>query len=99
MAKVSSKLEVTIPQPLAERFGIQPGDEVEWTAAEGALRLVPAKQLPESTNTTPVEERLKSFDESTRRQMERQKDRILPPAPDGGRGWTREELYTRGRSR
>ena len=30
MAKVTSKLQVTIPKAIAEQYGIKPGDEIEF---------------------------------------------------------------------
>ena len=33
MSKVTSKLQVTLPKTIADRYGIQPGDEIEWSAA------------------------------------------------------------------
>ncbi|HET8938830.1 MAG TPA: AbrB/MazE/SpoVT family DNA-binding domain-containing protein [Polyangiales bacterium] len=43
MSKVTSKLQVTIPKLIAERFGIVPGDEVEWEPGPDAVRIVAAK--------------------------------------------------------
>jgi AbrB family looped-hinge helix DNA binding protein len=88
MAKVTSKLQVTVPKRLAQRFGIKPGDEIEWEAAGDAIRVVPSKVLKRN-----VEERLKLFEQATARQQERQRLGALPPEPD--RGWTREDLYER----
>ena len=30
MAKVTSKLQVTLPKALADQYGIEPGDEIGW---------------------------------------------------------------------
>jgi AbrB family looped-hinge helix DNA binding protein len=93
MAKVSPELQVTIPKALADRFGIRPGDEVDWTASEDALRLVP---VPRETTTNPLstEERLELFRQSMERQQEREKaNPPVPRQPGEGRGWTREDLY------
>lgn len=43
-----------------------------------------------------VEERLRLFDEALHRQREREKAR--PLAEEADRGWTREDLYRRGRA-
>jgi hypothetical protein len=43
-----------------------------------------------------VEERLRLFDEAMHRQREREKARPLEEEAD--RGWTREDLYRRGRA-
>jgi AbrB family looped-hinge helix DNA binding protein len=93
MAKVSPEYKVTLPKEIADRFGIQPGDEVEWMASGDSIRILPpARQTPLDRET-----RLRLFDEATRRQELRETRR--GPLPSAGeRGWTREDLYTRGRS-
>ena len=91
MSKVTSKLQVTVPKAIAERFGIRPGDEIQFQAAGDAIRIEPAaKRKPLS-----IEERLKLFDEATRRIRKRR----WKGEPPKHRGWTREELYDRGRPR
>jgi AbrB family looped-hinge helix DNA binding protein len=91
MSKVTSKLQVTLPKALAERFGIRPGDEVELEAMEGAIRiLVPARAVP-----LDREERLHLFDRATARQRKREARRG-PVSPAKDRGWKREDLYDRG---
>ena len=92
MAKVTSKLQVTIPKALAERYGIRPGDEIEWEAAGQFIRVVPASRHRLRLN---VAERLALFDAATERQRLREARR---PVPTGvvDRGWTRDELYERG---
>lgn len=92
-SKVTSKLQVTIPKALAERFGIRPGDEIEWEPAGSFIRVVPAGAT--RLRLEDVEERLRLFDEATERQRTREGSN--PPAGGlGDRGWTREDLYTRG---
>ncbi|OFV88945.1 MAG: hypothetical protein A3J75_08525 [Acidobacteria bacterium RBG_16_68_9] len=93
MAKVTSKLQVTVPKALAERYDIEPGDEIEWEAAGDAIRVVPRRKKPAGDVPT----RLKLFDQATARQRERERSNPLAPAAD--RGWSREELYDRGRAR
>ena len=39
--KVSSKGQITIPIALRERFGLNPGTEVEFVASGGALLIKP----------------------------------------------------------
>jgi AbrB family looped-hinge helix DNA binding protein len=94
VAKVTSKLQVTVPKAIAQRFGIEPGDEIEWEAAGDAIRIVPAR--PRSRGGT-IPARLKLFDQATARQRER--GRRIRRAEASQRGWTREELYGRGGSR
>jgi len=93
MAKVTSKLQVTVPKALAQRYHIEPGDEIEWEAAGDVIRVVPPRAKPAGGLVT----RLKVFDQATARQRIREHARPLAAATD--RGWTREELYDRGRSR
>jgi len=91
MSKVTSKLQVTLPKALAERYGIRPGDEIDWEAAGDVIRVTMGPRDAAGRN---VEERLAIFDQATARQTERQKGR--KGAPDAGRGWSRAELYGRG---
>jgi len=42
MAKVTTKLQLTLPKRLAERCGISPGDEVEFAAAGDIIHLIAA---------------------------------------------------------
>jgi AbrB family looped-hinge helix DNA binding protein len=94
MAKVTSKLQVTIPRALAKTYGIEPGDAIEWSASGDGIRLSPVAK----TRELDVKARLRLFDRATLRQKERER---ATKAPRGAadRGWTREELYDRGRSR
>jgi AbrB family looped-hinge helix DNA binding protein len=95
MAKVTSKLQVTIPKVIATRHSIKPGDEVEWSDAGDAIRLVPVEQ--HSLGPVAVQDRLKWFDDATDRQRLRASQAPTTFAsPGADRGWTREELYSRG---
>jgi AbrB family looped-hinge helix DNA binding protein len=85
MSKVTSKYQVSIPKALADQLGVQPGDEVEWQVAGDEFRVRPAR----SKEVRSVEDRLKSFDETTKRIAAYQKKRGLK----GSRDWTREDLY------
>jgi AbrB family looped-hinge helix DNA binding protein len=96
VAKVTSKLQVTVPKAIAERYGIRPGDEIEWVAAGDAIRVVPAGRQDKRAD---AEWRLKLFDAATDRQRQRQSIRPRRRAARGGRGWVREELYERARPR
>ena len=92
MAKVTSKLQVTLPKAIADRFHVRPGDEIDWQDAGEVIRVVPRKA--KSTDRSP-KMRLRLFDEATRRQGSREAARRRPRTRRG-RGWTREELYRRG---
>ncbi len=94
MAKVTSKLQVTVPKALAERYAIRPGDEIAWEAAGDVIRVVPQGRRTAADGAT----RLHLFDKATDRQRRRNRasGALRPPT---GRGWTRAELYDRGRAR
>jgi len=92
MAKVTSKLQVTVPRALAARYDIEPGDEIAWEAAGDAIRVVPARRRPPDAAA-----RLRLFDKATARQRERQ--RAVRVARATERGWRREDLYDRGHPR
>lgn len=90
MAKVTSKLQVTIPKALARKAGIRPGDDIEWEQAEEVLRIRPAARGIPLLST---EEKLRLFDEQTSRQSLRRESSENAGSED--RGWSREELYDR----
>ena len=90
MSKVTSKYQVSIPKALAERIGIRVGDELAWEDAAGVLR---ARVATAAKARMTLRERLRLFDAATARQEERDRKRRLPRGK--GRGWTREDLYTR----
>ena len=94
MAKVTSKLQVTVPKAVAESYGIRPGDEIAWEPAGDVIRVVTRGR------EKPVDRaaRLRLFDQATERQ--RRRDRSFGSrSASRGRGWTREDLYDRGRAR
>jgi AbrB family looped-hinge helix DNA binding protein len=94
MAKVTSKLQVTIPKRIAEQFAIKPGDDIEFVATVDGLRV--KTRACERGSELSVAERLRLFDQATERQRRRQAGMKLPASTSADRGWTREELYTRG---
>ncbi|MFW6206998.1 MAG: AbrB/MazE/SpoVT family DNA-binding domain-containing protein [Gemmatimonadota bacterium] len=96
MSKVTSKRQVTIPKEIADRYGIEAGDEIDWMPAGDTIRLISHK--PATHPFLSVEERLELFDRATERQLRRQEGRI-PVEPPKDRGWRREDLYDRGRPR
>lgn len=97
MSKVTSKRQVTIPKAVADRYGIGPGDEIHWVPAGNEIRVVPPGAP--AVARLSKRERLELFDRAT----ERRERRSAEPEPGAGdateeRGWTRGELYDRGRS-
>lgn len=97
MAKVTSKLQVTIPKRLAEEYGIAAGDEIDFVGAEDVIHMVPPRRRRPS-ELSP-EERLRLFDTATTRQRDREKAMRLRGEPPAERDWKREDLYTRGNTR
>ena len=97
MAKVTSKLQVTIPKAVADRLGIRPGDDVDWRVEGREARVSRSSLVGRLTR----EERQAMFDEMMRRQDVRNRRwwREFGKKDVADRGWTREELYTRGRAR
>jgi AbrB family looped-hinge helix DNA binding protein len=95
MSRVTSKLQVTVPKAIADRYGIRPGDDIEWVPAGDSIRVVPPGRKPPVLD---LELRLKLFDAATERQRlrERRKPRA---AARRERGWRRDDLYERGRPR
>jgi len=94
MAKVTSKYQVTVPRRIADAYHIQPGDDIDWVAAGDVIRVIPPGQQAAPPDR---ESQLRWFDQAT----ERHRKRPSPPAtrPSRDRGWRREDLYGRGRSR
>ena len=87
-SKVTSKLQVTIPKAIADRFGIRPGGKIVWEVAGGGLRVT----VPGRGRRLGADERQRLIAESWARQ--RAREAIGPAfAPVEGRGWTREDLY------
>jgi hypothetical protein len=78
-------------------FKDDPKDPVHWTpvqptGASGAIALDPSQPFNDAIATS-----LRSFDQATERHRKR---RPAPaPATPRDRGWKREDLYRRGRSR
>jgi len=95
MAKVTSKRQVTIPKAIADQYRIREGDELEFVPAGDAIRVLPPGTGVESR---PVAARLSLFDSATARQRARQGSRAPARGKAKDRGWTREELYDRGRA-
>jgi bifunctional DNA-binding transcriptional regulator/antitoxin component of YhaV-PrlF toxin-antitoxin module len=100
MAKVTSKLQLTLPKAIADRYKIRPGDDLEWLPAGDAIRVV-KRDAAAADDPKTVKERLQLFDQATARQRKRQSGsgKLRPEESSQNRGWTREELYDRGLSR
>jgi AbrB family looped-hinge helix DNA binding protein len=94
MARVTGKFQITLPKAVADRCGIRVGDELDVRSIGRSIQM--ERRAPAEA-TLARTERLAHFDAATRRQRARQANR--PSGATRSRGWTREELYGRGRSR
>jgi AbrB family looped-hinge helix DNA binding protein len=94
MAKVTGKFQITLPKALAERCGIRVGDDLELRPVGRSIQI---DKRPPHDATSGSRDRLAHFDRATVRQ--RARERAAPRIPAKSRGWTRQELYARGRAR
>jgi looped-hinge helix DNA binding domain, AbrB family len=94
MSKVTSKFQISIPRSFADQLRIKPGDEIAWRVTGEELRISPAK----AGQAMPTEKRLELFDAATKRQAARNRTRGTNRT-GSSRGWRREDLYDRGRTR
>jgi AbrB family looped-hinge helix DNA binding protein len=94
MAKVTSKYQVTVPRAVADQYNIRPGDEIDWVAAGEVIRVIPPGKESAGEDR---ESRLRLFDQASERHRRRLRAQKTPHSRD--RGWAREDLYGRGRSR
>ena len=96
MSKITSKLQITLPKAVAERFGLHPGDEIAWEVAGNAIRIVP-RLKSRAPGTTA--RRLRLFDQATERQTARAgRFDAKSLRAVRSRGWSREDLYARNRA-
>jgi len=103
MSKVTSKLQLTIPKSIAEKFRIHPGDELEWSPLGGTIRIQLARPRARKGAELTLEEKLALFDQN----MARVKNLQAAEAEEAARlrrvqkdrAWKREDLYDRGFSR
>jgi AbrB family looped-hinge helix DNA binding protein len=92
MAKVTSKLQITLPKRIADEHGIVPGDEIRFESTGHSITIIPGKQRDQTKLSR--EERLRLFDEATRRLESRAAQ--LPASTPSKRDWQRDDLYRRG---
>ncbi len=83
MSKVTSKLQVTLPKALAQRYGIAPGDDIRFEEAGEVIRVVPAN-TGASEQGLDTEARLRLFDAATDRQRARRGRPAFTPRRDAG---------------
>jgi AbrB family looped-hinge helix DNA binding protein len=92
MARVTGKFQLTLPKALAEAAGIRVGDELDVERVGTRLEL----KVRSAGDVSPEAARLAHFDRASAR---RRKRGFARAGFTAGRGWTREELYRRGRAR
>jgi AbrB family looped-hinge helix DNA binding protein len=92
VAKVTSKLQITLPKRIAEKHGIVPGDEIRIESTGNTITIAPGNVSSQAMLSR--EERLRLFDEATRR-LEKNAAR-LSASVTKKRDWKREDLYSRG---
>ena len=93
MSKVTSKYQVTLPKKIADSYAIRPGDEIDWVPAGDVIRVIPPGRRDMAIDK---ESQLRLFDQATYRLRNRPATPPQVESPD--RGWSREDLYGRGRS-
>ncbi len=99
MAKVTSKLQLTVPKAIADQYGIKPGDELKWVPAGESIRVELLRGKAGAGHELTTEERLALFDDNTKWLDEMQAEELKESKAKGtritreNRGWTREELY------
>ena len=94
MAKVTGKFQITLPKALVDRCGIRIGDELDFQPIGRYIRI---DRSPARDEAGDRQARLTHFDQATKRQRARKAARSARSGRS--RGWTREELYVRGRTR
>jgi AbrB family looped-hinge helix DNA binding protein len=99
MAKVTSKLQLTVPKAIADQYGIKPGDELEWVPAGESIRVELVRRKARAGHELTTDERVELFDANTKWLDEIQAEELKEAKAKGtritreNRGWTREELY------
>jgi len=86
-------VQVTLPKRIAEAHGIAPGDHIEFESLGDDIRIVAGGHRRGSVLS--LDERLRLFDEASRR-IETRSGQLPAAGQPAGRGWKREDLYTRG---
>ena len=76
------------------KYRLRPGDEIDFVAAGDVIRVLPPGQTASAEHR---EARLHLFDQATARQRARKSATRIQTSTN--RGWKREDLYRRGRSR
>ena len=67
---MTSKLQVTVPKALAQRYGIRPGNYIRFEESGEVIRVTP-ENARTRTEGLDIERRLRLFDAATARQCAR----------------------------
>ena len=94
MAKVTGKFQITLPKALVDECEIRVGEELDFHAIGGSIQI---DRRFRADGARLRAERMNQFDRATKRQRNRQA--VASTIRSRSRGWTREELYRRGRAR
>jgi AbrB family looped-hinge helix DNA binding protein len=92
MAKVTNKLQVTLPKRIAEAHGIAPGDDIEFVSSGPVIQIHTSANRAAQIQLSK-EERLRLIDQASQRQRAREADSDWPLKQTGERDWQREDLY------
>jgi bifunctional DNA-binding transcriptional regulator/antitoxin component of YhaV-PrlF toxin-antitoxin module len=93
MSKVTGKFQITLPKRLVEVHAIRVGDDLEIISDGNRICLLPPRRMRAEAASPSA--RMDYFDRATERQEKRERSRGVTPGK--ARGWTRAELYSRGR--
>ena len=107
MSKVTSKLQVTLPKAIADRYGVAPGADLVFEPAGDSIRVLVAREPGQVEASASLTDKQALFEAATLRQAKRNRRYRLREGARGaarvkaarGRGWSREELYERDRAR
>ena len=109
---MTSKLQVTLPKAIADRYGVKAGADIVFEPAGDSIRVLVAREPGLSAfEGMPLSDKQGLFDAASRRQEARDRKyrlaavsakrrsakAVQPAAAD--RGWTREDLYDRASAR
>ncbi len=109
---MTSKLQVTLPKAIADRYGVGPGSDVVFEPAGESIRVLVAREpgLGPSSGMSIADKQALLDAVSLRQAARNRRHRFARTAAgrkanlgrktkQAGRGWTREELCDRGRAR
>jgi bifunctional DNA-binding transcriptional regulator/antitoxin component of YhaV-PrlF toxin-antitoxin module len=106
MSKVTSKLQVTLPKAIADRYGVAPGADLVFEPAGDSIRVLVAREPGLVGSGASLADKQALFDAATQRQARRNRGYRLKAGASSQkrvktvavRGWSREELYDRDRA-